>query len=39
LPGNYADSHARYLEADIVGRCIVNIYLPNGNPPTSDNFA
>jgi exodeoxyribonuclease-3 len=39
LPGDDADSHARYLEADIAGLRIVNIYLPNGNPPGSDNFA
>jgi exodeoxyribonuclease III len=39
LPGDDADSHARYLEADIAGLRIINIYLPNGNPPGSDNFA
>lgn len=38
LPGDDADSHARYLEADIAGLRIINIYLPNGNPPGSDNF-
>ncbi len=39
LPGDDADSHARYLEVVIGGLKIVNIYLPNGNPPGSDNFA
>ncbi|HYD19330.1 MAG TPA: exodeoxyribonuclease III [Patescibacteria group bacterium] len=39
LKGDEADSHARYLEADINGLRIINIYLPNGNPPGSDNFA
>ena len=39
LPGDDADSHARYLEVVIDDLKIVNIYLPNGNPPGSDNFA
>ncbi len=39
LAGDDADSHARYLEAVIGDLKIVNIYLPNGNPPGSDNFA
>ncbi len=39
LRGDEADSHARYLEAEIDSLRIVNIYLPNGNPPGSDNFA
>jgi exodeoxyribonuclease III len=39
LPGDDADSHARFLEVDIAGLRILNIYLPNGNPPGSDNFA
>jgi exodeoxyribonuclease-3 len=39
LAGDEADSHARYLETVIEGLRIVNIYLPNGNPPGSDNFA
>ncbi len=32
LPGDNADEQARYLEADINGYRIINIYLPNGNP-------
>jgi exodeoxyribonuclease-3 len=39
LPGEPADEHARFLEANIAGLRIVNIYLPNGNPPGSENFA
>lgn len=39
LAGDEADSHARYLETVIHKIRIVNIYLPNGNPPGSDNFA
>ncbi|MCK5374700.1 MAG: exodeoxyribonuclease III [Alphaproteobacteria bacterium] len=32
LPGDKNDEQARYLEADISGLRIINIYLPNGNP-------
>lgn len=32
LPGDKTDGQARYLEADINGLRIINIYLPNGNP-------
>ncbi len=39
LAGDEADSHARYLETVIRDIRIVNIYLPNGNPTGSDNFA
>ena len=39
LAGDEADSHSRFLEARIEGIRIVNIYLPNGNPVGSDNFA
>ena len=39
LAGDDADTHARYLEVLINGIRIVDIYLPNGNPPGSDNFA
>ena len=39
LAGNEADSHARFLECTVRGIRIVNIYLPNGNPPGSENFA
>jgi exodeoxyribonuclease-3 len=38
LLGDEADSHARYLETVINDICVVNIYLPNGNPPGSENF-
>jgi exodeoxyribonuclease-3 len=39
LIGDEADSHSRYLEVMIQGFRIVNIYLPNGNPVGSENFA
>ncbi len=39
LTGDQADSHARYLETEINHIRVVNIYLPNGNPPGSENFA
>jgi exodeoxyribonuclease-3 len=39
LPGDEADSHARFLETRIDGLRIVNLYAPNGNPPHSDKFA
>src|ERR1700712_2749026 len=39
LAGDEADSHSRFLEVIIEGLRIANIYLPNGNPPASDNFA
>lgn len=39
LAGDEADSHSRFLEVMIEGLRIVNIYLPNGNPVRSDNFA
>ena len=39
LAGDEADSHARFLETTIGNIRIVNIYLPNGNPPSSINFA
>jgi exodeoxyribonuclease-3 len=39
LAGDDADTHARFLESTIDGLRIVNIYLPNGNPPSSENFA
>ena len=38
LPGDDADSHARFLETRIGGLRIVNLYAPNGNPPHSDKF-
>jgi exodeoxyribonuclease-3 len=39
LAGDEADSHARFLEVTIKGIRIANIYLPNGNPVGSENFA
>jgi exodeoxyribonuclease III len=39
LAGDEADSHARFLETTIGDIRIVSIYLPNGNPPGSINFA
>jgi exodeoxyribonuclease-3 len=38
LAGDESDGHARYLEVDIAGLRVINIYLPNGNPTGSDNF-
>ncbi len=38
LCGDTQDSHARYLETIVSGIRVVNIYSPNGNPPTSDKF-
>jgi exodeoxyribonuclease-3 len=38
LPGDEADTHARFLDTTIAGVRIINIYLPNGNPPGSNNF-
>lgn len=38
LVGDDADTHARFLEADINGIRVVNIYLPNGNPIGTDKF-
>jgi exodeoxyribonuclease-3 len=39
LPGDTADTHARYLEADIGGFVVASIYLPNGNPIPGEKFA
>jgi exodeoxyribonuclease-3 len=38
LIGDEADSHARFLEAEINGIRVANIYAPNGNPVGSDKF-
>jgi len=38
LPGDQTDEQARYLEADIEGLRIINIYLPNGNPVDTEKF-
>ena len=32
LPGDPEDVQARYIEADVAGVRVVNLYLPNGNP-------
>jgi len=36
LPGDNTDEQARYLEIDINGLRLINIYLPNGNPVDAD---
>lgn len=38
LPGDDADEQARYLEVNVGGVGLVNIYLPNGNPAPGDKF-
>ena len=38
LPGNDNDDQARYIEADINGLRLINIYLPNGNPVDTEKF-
>jgi exodeoxyribonuclease-3 len=38
LPGMEDDEQARYLEADIGGLRVINIYLPNGNPVESEKY-
>jgi len=38
LPGDDDDVQARYLEADVGGVRIVNLYLPNGNPQPGPKF-
>ena len=38
LPGDPEDEQARYLEADIAGIRICNLYLPNGNPQPGPKF-
>lgn len=39
LPGDPEDTQARYLEATVSGVRVASIYLPNGNPVTSDKLA
>jgi exodeoxyribonuclease-3 len=39
LPGDEADSQARYIEAAINGVIFASIYLPNGNPHPGPKFA
>jgi exodeoxyribonuclease-3 len=38
LPGNPADSQARYVEAAVNGVLIASLYLPNGNPQPGPKF-
>lgn len=38
LPGDAEDVQSRYLEADVGGIRIVNLYLPNGNPQPGPKF-
>ncbi len=38
LPGDDEDEQARYLEADVTGVRICNLYLPNGNPLPGPKF-
>jgi exodeoxyribonuclease-3 len=38
LPGDPDDEHARYIEADIAGVRVCNLYLPNGNPQPGPKF-
>ena len=38
LPGDPDDLQARYIEADVGGLRIANIYLPNGNPQPGPKF-
>jgi len=38
LPGNDADVHTRYLEAEVNDIVVASIYLPNGNPVPSPNY-
>ncbi|MEO6407306.1 MAG: exodeoxyribonuclease III [Burkholderiaceae bacterium] len=38
LPGDAADTQARYLEAAISGILVASLYLPNGNPQPGPKF-
>ncbi len=38
LPGDKADEQARYLEVEVKGTRLINIYLPNGNPCPGDKY-
>jgi exodeoxyribonuclease-3 len=38
LPDDKDDEQARYIEADINGIRLINIYLPNGNPIDTEKF-
>jgi exodeoxyribonuclease-3 len=39
LPGDPADTQARYIEAAVSGVLITSIYLPNGNPQPGPKFS
>jgi exodeoxyribonuclease III len=39
LPGNAADTQARYIEAAVNGVLITSLYAPNGNPQPGPKFA
>lgn len=39
LPGDSADSQARYIEAAVDGVLIASLYAPNGNPQPGPKFA
>lgn len=39
LPGNDGDEQARYLEVEAGGLHLINLYLPNGNPPETEKFS
>jgi exodeoxyribonuclease-3 len=38
MPGESADTQARYVEAHAKGLTVASVYLPNGNPVPSPNF-
>jgi len=38
LPGDPEDLQARYIESEVAGLRIVNLYLPNGNPHPGPKF-
>jgi exodeoxyribonuclease-3 len=38
LPGDPADEHSRYLEAEVGGLVVCCLYLPNGNPQPGPKF-
>jgi exodeoxyribonuclease-3 len=38
LPGDPDDTHSRYIEAEVNGIVVGNLYLPNGNPQPGPKF-
>ncbi|HYC40426.1 MAG TPA: exodeoxyribonuclease III [Chitinophagaceae bacterium] len=38
LPGDPEDEHSRYIEAEVKGLVVGNLYLPNGNPAPGPKF-